>query len=321
MSRPIPGARPPTLPELVRAQDRMSFVYVERSVIDRADSAITARDERGTVHIPAASLGALILGPGTRVSHQAMVLLAESGSTAVWVGERGVRYYAHGRTLASGTALLQAQAELVSNSRTRLDVARQMYMMRFEGEDTKGLTMRQLRGKEGSRMRRVYKEMSQETGIEWSRRSYDPSNWEAGDAVNIALSAANTSLYGVVHAVVVALGCSPGLGFIHTGHQRSFVYDIADLYKTETTIPVAFEVAASETDDTSAAARRAMRDRIHGSKLLERCAADIRKLLTGEREVTTESGDDADIVMLWDPTATGEQVVGGVMHSEEEPFW
>lgn len=96
----IPGARPPSLPELARAQDRMTFLYLEHAVISRDASAITATDERGTVHVPAAALGALLLGPGTRVTHQAMVLLAESASTVVWVGERGVRYYAHGRSLA-----------------------------------------------------------------------------------------------------------------------------------------------------------------------------------------------------------------------------
>lgn len=105
-----PAARPS---ELARVQDRISFVYLERCVVHRDANAITATDERGTVHIPSATLGALLLGPGTRVSHQAMVLLAESASTAVWVGENGVRYYAHGQSLARSARLLQAQAEAV----------------------------------------------------------------------------------------------------------------------------------------------------------------------------------------------------------------
>ena len=88
----IPGPRPVEVSKLVRAQDRLTFVYVERCVVHRDANAITATDERGTVHIPAATLGALLLGPGTNVTHQAMSLMAESGSTAVWVGEHGVRY-------------------------------------------------------------------------------------------------------------------------------------------------------------------------------------------------------------------------------------
>jgi len=117
----IPGVRPSRPSELVRVQDRISFVYVERATIGRDDSAITATDDAGVIHIPAASLGALLLGPGTRVTHQAMLLLADSGSTAVWVGERGVRYYAHGRPLGRTTrpGALGAHRSRVAASRLR----------------------------------------------------------------------------------------------------------------------------------------------------------------------------------------------------------
>lgn len=310
----IPGAPPPSVPELVRAQDRLTFVYVEHSVVHRDANAVTATDSRGTVHIPAATLGTLLLGPGTSVSHQAIVLLAESGSTAVWVGERAVRYYAHGRPLARSSRLLDAQAELVTNRQRRLAVAREMYAMRFPGEDTSGLTMQQLRGREGARVRRVYRENSERTGIEWGRRDYRPEDFDAGDAVNRALSAANSALYGVVHAAVVALGCSPGLGFVHTGHDRSFVYDIADLYKAETSIPTAFDVAAEEYADIGSVTRRTMRDRMHEGHVLERSVRDIRRLLTGYDDATAEQGWSADVVALWDG---GDRAVAGGVNYED----
>ncbi|MDK3256660.1 type I-E CRISPR-associated endonuclease Cas1e [Blastococcus capsensis] len=307
--RKIPGPPPPSLPELVRAEDRLTFVYVERCVVHRDANAITAMDDRGTVHIPAAGLGALLLGPGTRITHQAMVLIGQSGATAVWVGERGVRCYAHGRSLARSSRLLEAQAELVTNTRSRLAVARRMYGMRFPGEDVEGLTMQQLRGREGARVRRTYREHSARTGVEWKRRDYNVEDFASGDRVNQALSAANTSLYGVVHAVIVALGCSPGLGFVHTGHELSFVYDIADLYKAEISIPVAFEVAASPTEDIPADARRAVRDRLHDGKLLERCVRDVRRLLLTDDDSPADALPDADVVYLWDeaddPVASG----------------
>jgi len=132
--KPIPGAKPPTPQQLVRAQDRMSFVYLERCTVSRDSNAVTATSERGTVHLPAANLGAVLLGPGTRVTHQAITLLAESGSTAIWVGENGVRYYAHGSALARSTRLLEAQAAAVSHRDRRLAVARRMYEMRFPDE-------------------------------------------------------------------------------------------------------------------------------------------------------------------------------------------
>jgi len=316
----IPGTRPPDLSELTRAQDRMTFLYLERCIVHRESNAITATDERGTVHIPAASLGALLFGPGVQVSHQAMMLLAESGSTAVWVGERGVRYYAHGRSLARSSALLQAQAELVSNRSSRLRVAREMYAMRFPGEDTSSLTMQQLRGREGARVRRCYRDQAAMHGIDWVRRRYDPDDFDSGDPVNQALSAANTALYGVTHAVIVALGCSPGLGFVHTGHIRSFVYDVADLYKAEFSIPCAFEIAAGGFPDVGAETRRAMRDRFHDGALLDRCARDIKRLLLpDDADGAAASDDDGadDVVRLWDG---GRRTVAGGT-SYEEPDW
>ena len=86
-------------------------------------------------------------------------------------------------------------------------------------------------------------------------------------------------LYGLAHAVIVALGCAPGLGFVHVGHECSFVYDIADLYKAEVTIPIAFEVAAQAPEDLPAVVRRRVRHHI-----LERMVHDIRWLLLTEEE-------------------------------------
>lgn len=293
----IPGPKPVDIGELVRADERLSFIYVERAIVHRDANAITVKDERGTLHIPAATLGALLLGPGTNVTHQAMVLLAESGSTAVWVGEQAVRYYAHGRILARSSRLLDAQAALVTNTRSRLRVARAMYEMRFPDEDVSGLTMQQLRGREGARVRRVYREHAERTGVEWAKRQYDSKDFSSGSDINQALSAATTCLYGAVHAVVVALGCSPGLGFVHTGHQRSFVFDIADLYKAELAVPAAFDVVAQGSEDIPADTRRTVRDAIRAGNLLSRCTRDVRRLLLDQDDA---SEDEGDVVRLWD---------------------
>ncbi|WP_125613117.1 type I-E CRISPR-associated endonuclease Cas1e [Specibacter cremeus] len=313
------GSRPPDLPELVRSKDRLSFVYLERCIVHRDANAITATDDRGVIHIPAASLGALLLGPGTRVTYPAMCLLADCGSTAVWVGERGVRYYAHGRSLARSSRLLEAQAAKVTNQRSRLAVARAMYDMRFPDEDTSKLSMQQLRGREGARVRKIYKECSERTGVAWGRREFDPNNFAAGDTINQCLSAAHACLYGIVHSVIVALGCSPGLGFVHTGHSRSFVYDIADLYKAEVTIPVAFEVAKELPANPGAETRRAVRDAVVDGAILDRCARDIRSLLMPEDDTTVAAEWEGDVVQLWDPDLG--QVASGQNYAQEDEPW
>lgn len=314
MSREIPGPPPAELSELVRAEDRLSFIYVERCVVHREANAITVRDDRGLVHIPSASLGALLLGPGTNITHQAISLMADSGSTAVWVGEHGVRYYAHGRGLTARSHLIEAQARKVTNTRSRLAVARAMYEMRFPGEDISALTMQQLRGREGARVRRIYREHAERTGVAWQRREYDSASFADGTPINQALSAATSCLYGVVHAVIVALGCSPALGFVHTGHQRSFVFDIADLYKAEFAIPAAFDVVARDVEDIPGETRRAVRDLLRDGHLLKRCSQDIRYLLLGGDPADDEAGDGWDVVHLWD--GEGRQVAGGTSYAD-----
>lgn len=299
----IPGMKRPDLQTLPTMRERISFLYLERCLINRQDNAITVTDIRGTVHVPAAALSVILLGPGTNVSHRAMELIGDTGTSIIWVGEHGVRYYAHGRPLTHSSRLLTAQAALVSNTRSRLAVARRMYAMRFSDEDVSQLTMQQLRGREGARVRAVYRKISKDTGVHWNGREYDPDDFNAGDKVNMALSAAHACLYGAAHSVITAIGCAPGLGFIHTGHERSFVYDIADLYKAEITIPIAFEVAAKEPEDIGAVTRRAVRDAISDGRILERIVKDIRELLLG----IAEDGMPKDvpeietsIVQLWD---------------------
>ena len=158
--------------------------------------------------------------------------------------------------------------------------------------------MQQLRGREGARVRNIYREESQKWNVPWNGRQYDPENFESGDAVNQALSAGHACLYGLAHAVIAALGCSAGLGFVHVGHECSFVYDIADLYKAETTIPIAFEIASAQPDDISAAVRRRMRDELMQRHILERMTKDIQYLLTNMED--NPKPVEADVVRLWD---------------------
>lgn len=317
MSR-IPGARPPDPKDLVRAQDRLTFLYVERCVVHRDSNAITVTDARGVAHVPAAALSVLLIGPGVRITHSAISVLAESGSTAVWVGENGVRYYAHGSPPARSSRLLEAQARIVSDPSLRLRVARQMYLMRFPGENIAKLSLQQLRGREGARVRRLYRENSARTGVPWDGREYDYDDFESGTPVNKALSAASSALYGVVHAVVVSLGCAPGLGVVHSGNYRSFVYDIADLYKADLSIPVAFDVAAEELNSgIGEEARRRMRDAVREAAVLERAVRDIKTLLQVADSFVEKDSDEelfVDDLHLWDDMAG--TVAAGISYSE-----
>ncbi|WP_125545603.1 type I-E CRISPR-associated endonuclease Cas1e [Levilactobacillus lindianensis] len=308
------GAKKPERRELGRVGDRTTFLYLEHAKLNRRDSAIQVMDSRGIVYVPAAIISVLMLGPGVDMTHRAMELIGEAGLGVIWVGERGVRQYAYGRPLNHSSALIEAQARLVSNKRTRLMVARQMYQMRFPNDDVSGLTMQQLRGKEGARVRRVYLEQSQATGVAWAHREYNPDDFDSGTPINKALTAAHQAIYGLSYSVISALGASAGLGFVHTGHDLSFVYDFADLYKAEFSIPIAFQVTAKfgNDPDIGSRTRRAMRDAFVDGKLLARMVRDLKALLG-----MTDDESEVDVVSLWDDRM-GLQKFGVQYHELQE---
>ncbi|MFE5219346.1 MULTISPECIES: type I-E CRISPR-associated endonuclease Cas1e [unclassified Streptomyces] len=297
--------------QLTRTGERLSFIYLERCTIHRDANAITAQDAEGTTHIPSATIGTLLLGPGTRVTHQAMSVLGQTGAAVCWVGERGVRYYASGRALSRSSALMEAQARQWANPRNRLAVARDMYRLRFPNEDPSHLTRQQLLGCDGRRVKDCYRAQAARTGVPWRGRRYTPGDFSVGDAVNQAITAAAQCMYGIAHAVVTSLGCSPALGFVHSGHELSFVLDIADLYKTDVGIPVAFDTAAEGEEDIGSRTRRALRNRINETSLLDRCVDDIKRLLLPE---TPDSTVDADRDVVTLQSDGGRDVASGFNH-------
>jgi CRISPR-associated protein Cas1 len=314
-----PSKRPALTPRhLTRTGDRLSFVYLERCTVHRDANAITAQDAEGTTHIPSATIGTLLLGPGTRVTHQAMSVLGETGAAVCWVGEQGVRYYASGRALTRSSALMEAQAQQWANPRSRLVVAREMYRLRFPDEDPSGLSRRELLGSEGRRMKACYRAESARTGVPWRGRRYVPGDFSSGDPVNQAITAAAQCMYGIAHAVVTSLGCSPALGFVHSGHELSFVLDVADLYKTEIGIPVAFDVAAESPEDIGPRTRRALRDRINETSLLNRCVDDIKHLLLPPGQAAATPGEDLDVVTL--ESDGGQQLPSGINHDGPDEY-
>ncbi len=282
------GSHPPDRRQLATVSERLTFVYLERCTVHRDANAITATDDDGVIHIPVAMIGALLFGPGTRVTHAAMALLGSCGASVVWVGEGAVRCYATGRPLARSSRMLEAQARAFANQSSRLAIARQMYELRFPEEDVSNLTMQQLRGREGARVRAIYRQESERTGIEWVRRDYVPGTFEGTDPVNRALSSANSCLYGVVASVIHALGMSTGLGFIHTGHDLSFVYDVADLFKADTTIPAAFNTVAAGSEDPENDVRWVLRDALVTGGIMDNCVSVLRQLFLSAEESARE---------------------------------
>lgn len=290
------------LHELPKMRDSMSFLYVEKAIVERKDSAVEFISEAGRVDVPAANLCALMLGPGTKISYAAIAILAECGCSIVWTGTQGNRFYAQGLGETRKAYHLLRQAELVSDPEKRTEVVLRMYRKRFKEQLDPDLSLPQIRGLEGVRMRETYSYYAAYYGVKWEGRRYDRNQWDMSDPINRALSAANALLNSLCHAAIVSGGYSAALGFVHTGKQLSFVYDVADLYKTELTIPLAFEITARYAGKPDAYIRPACREKFHEAKLLARILPDIDDLLqVGAEPEAAESfeNDPALPADLW----------------------
>lgn len=270
---------PNNLQELPRLRDSLSYVYIEHAIIDRAQNAIEFVCAEGRTLVPIAALCAILLGPGTSISHAAIKCLSENGCSVVWVGEDCMRCYAQGLGETRKSYHLLRQAELLCDTQKREQVVRKMYQMRFSELLEPGLSLNQIRGFEGVRVREAYAEASRKYGVQWTGRRYDRFNWHSSDTINHALSAANALLNGICHSAIVSGGYSPALGFVHTGRMLSFVYDIADLYKTEISIPAAFEITAEHPENIDKKVRERCRQKFYQQKLLARILRDIDSLL------------------------------------------
>lgn len=269
---------PPLKP--IAVKERVSVVFVARCQIDVIDGAFVLVDERGVrKHVPVGGVACLMLEPGTRVSHEAVKLAARVGTLLVWVGEQAVRLYAAGQPGGARSDRLLWQAQLALDEAARLKVVRKMFEVRFGEPAPSRRSVEQLRGIEGARVRRMYQLLAQRHGITWERRNYDHRRWESGDVPNRCLSAATACLYGVCEAAVLAAGYAPAIGFVHTGKPQSFVYDIGDLFKFDTVVPVAFRVAASKPKNPERDARIGCRDMFKQTRLLSRIIPAIEEVL------------------------------------------
>lgn len=296
---------PPLRP--IPIKERLSVLYVERGQLDVLDGAFVVVDVTGVrTHIPVGGVACLMLEPGARVSHAAVTLAARVGTLLVWIGEAGVRLYSAGQPGGARSDRLLYQAKLALDSDLRLKVVRKMYELRFGEAPPQRRSVEQLRGIEGARVREMYKRLAQKFGVKWNRRNYDPEAWDASDLPNRCLSSATACLYGVTEAAVLAAGYAPAVGFIHTGKPLSFVYDVADVYKFETVVPVAFQVASKQPSNAEREVRLRCRDIFRQTRLLERIIPGIEEMLSAGEISPPEPPDDAIGPAILDPKPLGD---------------
>ena len=299
---------PPLKP--IPIKERLSVLYIEYGQLDVLDGAFVVVDKNGVrTHIPVGGVVCLMLEPGTRVSHAACALAARAGTLLVWIGEAGVRLYSAGQPGGARADRLLYQAKLALDDELRLKVVRKMYALRFGEEPPQRRSVDQLRGIEGARVRETYKRIAAQCGVEWKARNYDTSEWDQSDLPNRCLSAATACLYGVTEAAVLAAGYAPAIGFIHTGKPLSFVYDVADVYKFETVVPLAFRIVARNPVNPEQQVRLACRDSFRETKLLERIIPGIEDMLAAG-EIPRPKAFDEQVL----PAIPNEENIGDAGH-------
>lgn len=302
--------------DLPKIRDSISYLYFEYGRIEQSKLGVEYVNKQGRILIPAAGLTTLMLGPGTTVTHAAVRSLARTGCLVIWCGEEGVRFYAQGLGETHKAYKLMHQASLSTSPELRMRVVDRMYRLRFRENLPGDLSIEQVRGLEGRRVRDAYAEAATRYGVPWRGRNYDRESWDSADPLNKALSAANACLGGISHAAVLSAGYNTGLGFIHQGKQLAFVYDVADLYKTRLTVPVAFSVVADLNEGMVALqkleteVRKRCRQAFRNLKMLARIVPDMDNLLDLESELLPDGFDPDDDPALptpwWTPPAGGD---------------
>ena len=270
-----------TLPQV---KDKYPFLYLERGRLEIDDSSTKWIDSDGNVvRLPIATLNCLLLGPGTSVTHEAIKVLAAANCNVCWVGEDSLLFYAAGVTPTADSRNFRRQMLLSADDEKSLAVARRMFARRFPDADLDGKSLKEMMGMEGYRVRQLYEQKAAHYQVGWKGRSFEPGKFAMGDITNQVLTAANAALYGILCSAIHSMGYSPHIGFIHSGSPLPFVYDLADLYKEDLCIDLAFSLTlelAGQYNKHKVAA--AFRQRVLERDLLGQIGADIEAMLGGK---------------------------------------
>jgi len=266
---------------LPQVKDKYPFLYLERGRLEIDDSSVKWIDsEANVVPLPVATLNALLLGPGTTVTHDAIKTATAANCAVCWVGEDSLLFYAAGFLPTADTRNLKQQIELSANPEKSVEVARRMFARRFPDADLQGKTLKEMMGMEGHRVRALYQTKAEEYQVGWKGRKFAPGKFDLSDITNQVLTASNAALYGILCSAAHSMGYSPHIGFIHSGSPLPFIYDLADLYKEHLCIDLAFALTRNMAGRyNKQKVSSAFRERVIDIDLLARLAEDIPDML------------------------------------------
>jgi CRISPR-associated protein Cas1 len=268
--------------------DRHGLLWLEYGKLSVEDGTLrfmAAQSETldaGDYAIPYQAVSMILLGPGTSITQDVLRLCARHGTLIAAVGEGGVKSYTAPPLGQGRSDVARAHAERWADPKRRLDTARRLYAWRF-GRVLPHRDIETLRGIEGARIKESYKLVAQRFGITWHGRRYDRQNPNAADLPNQAINHAATFVEAAADIAVAAVGALPPLGFIHEDSSNAFTLDIADLYRVDITLPLAFSaVQAIQQKKSDLTVEREVRKRaaraFRQEKLIPRMIDRIKEL-------------------------------------------
>lgn len=272
-------------------KSRHGLLWLERGNLVVEQGCLTFKTagygnvKSGEYGVPHQGLSTLLLGPGSTISHDAVRILASHAVSILFVGSGGVRVYCAPPLYPDSSTIARRHAILWGDKNKRTLVARKMFAIRF-GEIFPHKNLDVLRGIEGSRIRKVYSLEAKKAGVIWEGRNFDRAKPNDADMANQCLNHVATAMYAASAIAVYSIGAIPQLGFIHEDSGDAFCLDIADLYRANLIVPVAFKAARYLTDnpeiDVERHCRQQMNREISSRQLVDAMIDQIKELLDGD---------------------------------------
>lgn len=265
-------------------KSRNGLLYVERCrlSIDNG-SLILAFEEKGEeLELPQQRLNAVLPGPGSSITHDAVRHCSAHGTCLAFVGTDGTRIYTARPLFDRDSTLARQQASWWASETTRVMVAKRMYAKRF-GETTRTTSLDSLRRMEAAWIKHSYELIAGQIGITWRGRRFDRADPDATDLPNQAINHVVTAIEACVAIAVQATGTLPPLGFLHEDSAKSWEFDLCDLYRTTVTVPIAFgcvkRIREGATDGLDRLCRRAVSKHVRDKAFVDTVIDDIKELL------------------------------------------
>lgn len=262
-------------------------------------------------NIPHQNTMLLLLGRGTSITDSAARLLAEAGVMVGFTGSGGSPLVSAADVVFfppqseyRPTEYMQAWMRMWLDDAKRLSVAKRFLttrlqwaeaswagnaelgkkgirigdteIQRFEARIKKATTTEELLSAEGEWVRSLYAVLAKGYRVhDFTRVEREDARSSTKDVVNGMLTHGNYIAYGFAAVALYALGISFALPVLHGKTRRgALVFDVADLFKDSTVLPLAFAMGSDAADDQSY--RNALIDLTHKNDFVER-AIDVLK--------------------------------------------